>query len=263
MPRPLSKIHRIARGVASALAIVGFAISAHAADPAPATTPKSAFTPAQREELKHIMHDYIVANPEVINEAVVALQAKEDAARQEKQKATIATRKQELFNPAEGTVMGNPQGDVTIVEFFDYNCGYCKSMFPAMIETLKEDGKVRLVMKEFPILAPSSITASKAALAAVKQNKYADLNIAMLSHKGALSDQTVMELAKGAGLDVSRLQADMKAPDLDKVIARNTDLASALDVTGTPTLIIGKTITAGSLSKDKLKELIAAARAKS
>ncbi|TAK98568.1 MAG: DsbA family protein [Rhodospirillaceae bacterium] len=248
-------------GLGCAAAVGTLSMPARAANPAP--DQKSTFTVAQRAELKRLIHDYIVENPEVINEAVVALQAKDDAARDEKQKSTIAARRQELMDPAEGTVIGNPKGDVTIVEFFDYNCGYCKSMFPAMMETLKEDGKVRLVLKEFPILAPSSVTASKAALAAVKQNKYADLHVAMLGHKGSLSDETIMDLAKNAGLDIPRLQADMKAPEIDKIIARNNELASALQVNGTPAVIVGKTFVAGAIGKDKLKELIAAARAKS
>src|SRR5207244_1545425 len=113
---------------------------------------------------------------------------------------------------------GNPKGDITLVEFFDYNCGYCKSMFPSVMETLKEDGKIRFVLKEFPILGPSSMTASKAALASVKQGKYADFHVALMSHKGSLSDDTIMKIAKDTGLDVPRLQTDMKSDEVTKVV---------------------------------------------
>ena len=126
--------------VLMACAVVATAHASAAADPAP----KSNFTPAQREELKHLFHDYLISNPEVISEAVVALQAKEEADKTASQKSVIAAKRKELIQPAENTVIGNPKGDVTLVEFFDYNCGYCKAMFPAMMETLKEDGKVRI-----------------------------------------------------------------------------------------------------------------------
>jgi protein-disulfide isomerase len=235
------------------------AAGASAADPAP----KSAFTPAQREELKKLFHDYIMQNPEIIREAVTALQAKDEADRTSAQKNVIAANRKALMQPAENTVIGNPKGDVTLVEFFDYNCGYCKAMFPAMMETIKNDGKVRLVMKEFPILSPSSVTASKAALAAVKQDKYTQFHMALLGHKGSLSDDTIMTIARDVGLDVAKLQADMKAPEIEKTIAANTALAGELKIDGTPALIVGDQVVDGAQSQDKLKELIAAARKKS
>jgi protein-disulfide isomerase len=222
---------------------------------------RTGFTPAQQEELKRFIRDYLVNNPEVLKEAALALHAKEEAAQAEKR--TVALGRKELLESPEGTVIGNPKGDVTVVEFFDYNCGYCKAFFPTLMDTLKSDSNIRVVLKEFPILATSSITAAKAAMAAAKQNKYAEMHTALISHKGALNEETIMSLAKGVGLDTTRLQADMKAPELDAVIKQNEDLADALQITGTPALIIGKTVVAGAIGKDKLKELVAAARTKS
>lgn len=222
---------------------------------------KSAFTPAQREEMKRLIHDYIIANPNVVKEAIIALQAKEDASRDEQQKSAIVSRQQELIDPAEATVIGNPKGNVTITEFFDYNCGYCKAMFPALMDFVKEDGKVRVVMKEFPILAPSSKTAAMAALASVKQGKYTELHTALMTYKGKLTDKVIMDTAKDVGLDVDKLQADMKAPQIAKTLERNIDLATVLQINGTPAIIIGKTLVPGAIDKAKFKELVATARA--
>jgi protein-disulfide isomerase len=222
---------------------------------------KSTFTTAQREEMKRLIHDYILANPDVVKEAIIALQAKEDVARDQQQKSAIVSRQQELIDPAEGTVIGNPKGNVTITEFFDYNCGYCKAMFPSLMEFVKEDGKVRVVMKEFPILAPSSKTAAEAALASVKQGKYTQLHTALMSYKGKLTDKVIMETAKAVGLDMDKLQADMKSPQVAKTLERNLDLATVLQINGTPAIIIGKTFVPGAIDKAKFKELVAAARA--
>jgi protein-disulfide isomerase len=213
--------------------------------------------------MKKLVHDYIVQNPEVITEAVNALQAKEDKDKAAKQEKVVAERSKDLKDSAEGTVIGNPKGDVTLVEFFDYNCGYCKALFPSLLDTVKSDGKIRVVLKEFPILGPSSLTASKAALASVKQGKYSDFHIALMSHKGSLSDDTIMQIAKDTGLNVDRLQADMKADEVEKVIDKNRKLAEDLDVNGTPALVIAGTLVPGAISKDELKGLITKARAKS
>ena len=221
---------------------------------------KSAFTPAQREEMKKLIHDYIVKNPNVITEAVEALQTKEDQARKDTQKTLIASRTKDLEASPEGTVIGNPKGNVTLVEFFDYNCGYCKSMFPSLLETIKADGQVRLVLKEFPILGPSSIIASKAALASVKQNKYSEFHIALIGHKGALTEDSIMKVAKDVGLDIDRLQKDMKSDEIQKTIQRNEDLGKALQVNGTPAIVIGSNFVPGAISKDELKRLITEAR---
>lgn len=220
----------------------------------------SSFTPAQKAEMKQLIREYILANPEIINEAIDALDAKMAKGKAEKRSETIAKRRQELFSPAEGTVIGNPKGDVTVVEFFDYNCGYCKSMFQAVAELLREDRNMRLVLKEYPILGPSSMTASRAALAARKQGKYSELHLALLAHKGQLSDGTIMDIAGKVGLDVKKLENDMKDPAITDVIVKNHNLADELGIDGTPSLIIGDAFVPGAISKEKLVEHISKAR---
>jgi protein-disulfide isomerase len=229
---------------------------------APPAVAQAAFSDAQKKEMKALVREYILENPEIISEAVQLLQEKEEKAKASKVVAAITSNKAALFSPPEGTVLGNPKGDVTLVEFFDYNCGYCKQVYPTMMETLKEDGKIKLVMKEFPILGNPSVIASRAALASRKQNKYTEFHMAMLSHRGSLTEETIMKLAADVKLDVKKLQADMKAPEINEILAKNHQLAEALGIEGTPAIVVGETLVPGALQKDHLKELIADARKK-
>jgi protein-disulfide isomerase len=242
------------------VALLSFGLLSFAGLTPAAAQDKGTLSNAQKEEIRQLVREYIIGNPEIIAEAAEALQAKEDKTKQAKQAVVVKARNQELYNPSEGTVIGNPKGDVTIVEFFDYNCGYCKSMFQAIVEVLNEDKKIRLVLKEFPILGPSSVTAAKAALAARKQNKYGDLHLALLGHKGGLNDGAIMEIAKTAGLDVKKLQEDMKDPEINAIIAKNRDLAGALEINGTPALFVGDEFVPGAVDKNHLREVIAAQR---
>lgn len=221
---------------------------------------KSAFSDAQRREIQGLVRAYLLENPELINEMVELLQDKQAAERDEKQKEVIAKHHDEIFNPPEATVIGNVKGDVTVVEFFDYNCGYCKSMFPALMETLAEDGKIRLVLKELPILGPPSEAAAKAALAARKQGKYSEFHQALLSSKRALSEPQIMSIAKTVGLDVVQLQADMKDKSIKDIIERNRDLARDLQINGTPAVFVGEKFFPGAMSKDNIKVAIDEAR---
>ncbi len=241
------------RTTVALLALVAFAGAAPAAD-------KSALTEAEKTEIKSLVREYILQNPEIISEAIDALDAKTAKGKADKRSQIISQRRQELYNPTEGTVIGNPKGDVTVVEFFDYSCGYCKQMYAAIAELLREDPKMRLVLKEYPILGPASMTASKVALAARKQNKYSDVHLALIAHKGQLSDAIIMDIAGKVGLDMAKLQNDMKDPAITDIIVKNHNLADELGVDGTPTLLIGDAYVPGAISKDKLVEHIAKAR---
>lgn len=223
---------------------------------------QSALSDAQKKEVRGLVREYILANPEIITEAVQLLQEKEEKAKTAKVTAAIKSNRAALVNPPEGTVLGNPKGDVTVVEFFDYNCGYCKQLYPTLMDTVKEDGKIKLVVKEFPILGNPSVVASRAALAARKQNKYTEFHMAMLSHRGSLSEETIMKLAADVKLDVKKLQADMKAPEINEILTKNHALAQELGIEGTPAIVIGETLVPGALQKDHLQELIADARKK-
>lgn len=239
------------------LLVSGMAAAAFAA---PAFAQSGALSEAQKKEVRGLVREYILQNPEIITEAVQVLQAREEKQKGEKVTAAIKSNKAALTNPPEGTVLGNPKGDVTLVEFFDYNCGYCKQLYPTLMDTVKEDGKIKLVVKEFPILGNPSVIAARAALAARNQKKYAELHMAMLSHRGSLSEEVIMKLAADVKLDVKKLQADMKAPEINEILTKNHALAQELGIEGTPAIVIGETLVPGALQKDHLKELIADAR---
>src|SRR5204863_10076616 len=194
-----------------------------------------------------------------------ALQAAEDKMKgdaKDKAAQALSTRRREIFEDPDTPVAGNPNGDVSLVEFFDYRCPYCKQVVPSLEALLAEDRQLRLVYKEFPVLGPDSVTAARAALAARKQDKYDAMHRALMAQKGQLDEAAVFRVASSVGLDVERLKRDMAAPDIDRMIKANTSLASALDIRGTPGFVIGDEIVPGAISLQALKQLIDTARRK-
>jgi protein-disulfide isomerase len=220
------------------------------------------FSPAQRQELDQIIHDYLQKHPEAIMGSIKALQEKEEAEKAERQRKEIIARRSELLADPDSAVGGNPKGDVTLVEFFDYRCPYCKQIEPALDALIKEDGDLRVVYKEFPILGPVSVVASHVAIAARKQGKYGVFHRAMMALKGTIDEQAVMKVAAACGLDMKRLKTDMNAPEVTAIIKRNYALAEALGIDGTPGLVVGDNLTMGAVDFDGLREMIAAARKK-
>jgi len=211
---------------------------------------------AQKSEVRGLVREYIIDNPEIIAEAITLLQLRQEEEKLEEQRAAIIAYEDETKNPPENTIIGDPDGDVTVVEFFDYNCGYCKSVLPVVINKLRTDGNIRLVLKEFPILGPTSVMASKAALASRKQGKYADFHQALMAHKGGFTNSTILSLAQNVGLDSTLLQIDMDDPEVEKIIETNRALARELQINGTPAFIIGNTLVPGAISEEELTELI-------
>lgn len=225
-----------------------------------ATLPAAAQQAMTREQIEEIVREYLVNNPEVIVQALEALEARHKAAQQADQREALAAHQDQLLRDPDAPVMGNPSGDVTMVEFFDYRCPYCKQVVPALTQLLKDDRDLRLVLKELPILGPDSLLASRAALAAQAQGKYAVMHTALLAHRGSFDDAVIARIAAAAGLDVARLKADMEQPEIAAMIDRNRALAGALSLTGTPAFIIGDTIVPGAADLDTLKTLVAQAR---
>ncbi|HZT20831.1 MAG TPA: DsbA family protein [Dongiaceae bacterium] len=217
-------------------------------------------TPSEVEQIQTIVRDYLRQHPEVIVDAIKEYQARQAAAETAKARQTIASLKAEIFEDPADPVGANPAGDVTIVEFFDYRCPYCKAVAPDLAKTLASDGKVRLVYKEFPILGPASVTAAKAALASMAQNKYALFHDKLMAHKGNLDDAAVFQIAGESGLDVARLKADMERPGIRDAIDRNYKLADKLDIQGTPAFIIGGELLPGAATPEELAAAIKRAR---
>lgn len=218
------------------------------------------FSDSQKQGIEQIVRDYLVENPEVIRDAIEALQAKEQAAKAGQQAGALTRYNDQLLADPASPVAGNPMGDVTIIEFFDYKCPYCKRVTPALTELLEADKGIRIVFKEFPILGQSSVTAARAALAAGKQDRYLDFHTALMAHRGDFDEAAISTIADSLGLDLERLKADMKAPDIDAQLRANHDLAMALAIRSTPTFIVGEHVVPGALSIDDMKELVAEAR---
>jgi protein-disulfide isomerase len=219
-----------------------------------------AVTPAQKSAFEQIIHDYILQHPEVVIEALQSAEDKMKAQGEERARAAVVERRQELLEDPTAPVAGNPKGDVTIVEFFDYRCPYCKQVEPALEALLKEDRQLRIVYKELPILGKDSVYATRAALAARKQAKYDKFHTAMMAAKGQIDEKTVLQVAASSGLDIERLKSDMNASEIDDVIKRNYDLAQALDIHGTPAFVIGGELVPGAIDIATMKQKIAAAR---
>ena len=218
--------------------------------------------PADRPAIEQIIHDYLIAHPEVVVEALKANDARAKAEEEADTRAQIAKHQDELLRDSESPIGGNPKGDVTIVEFFDYRCPYCKQVEPTLEALLKEDPGIRVVYKEFPILGPQSLIASEVSLAALKQSsqKYARLHAMLLNTKVELSQDTILKAAEAVGLDVAKVKVDMTGKDIQALIKRNYDLAEALKIAGTPAFIIGTTLSPGAVDLATLRKMVADAR---
>ena len=218
------------------------------------------FSSAEREAIEGIIHDYLLKNPDVMIEALH--DGEERLNREADAKATkvIRDRRSEIFDDPATPVGGNPHGDVSIVEFFDYRCPYCKQVLPALQTVLKEDHNLRFVYKEMPVLGPVSVVAAHAAIAAQRQDKYEAFHTAMMATKGQITNDTVYKVAGSVGLDIDRLKQDMTTPEIDRALKANLALAEELNIRGTPGFIIGKKIVPGALDLDALKNMVAEAR---
>jgi protein-disulfide isomerase len=246
----------LARRTAAALLLGFFALL----PPQPAGA--ASFTPEQRKELEGIIHDYLVKNPEVLLDALQAAEDKIKTDTRDKAANALVSRKREIMEDPESPVSGNPQGDVSVVEFFDYRCPYCKQVEPALETLLSEDRQVRLIYKELPVLGPDSTVAAKAALAARKQGKYEQFHRALMTMKGQINEGVVFKVAGSVGIDTDRLKKDMSAPEIDRAIKANMELAQALDIRGTPAFIIGNDIIPGAMELSTMKDMVDEARKK-
>ncbi|MBL6599983.1 MAG: DsbA family protein [Alphaproteobacteria bacterium] len=251
----------IARLPVLAAAILALGVWSTSAPPALADD-KAAFSDSQKQALDDLIRDYIMRHPEVIMESLQSMQQREQMAQQRLQAERVAALGEAIERDPGDPVLGNPDGDVTLVEFFDYQCGYCKRMLEPLINFANADGNLRIVMKEFPILGPESMIAARASLAAAKQGKYEAFHTALMGLRGRLSEPAIFQTALEVGLDTERLRKDMESPEVTDQIRKARELGEALSVRGTPAFIIDGTIVPGAISEDRLADLVAQARAK-
>jgi len=241
-------------------ALQAFALAALLAWVSPAAA--EGFTPGQRQEIIGILRDALKQDPSILREALEALEAADAQDRQGTARAAIAAHAEALFRDPADPVKGNPQGAVTIVEFFDARCGYCKQLQPAIDQLLRRQPDVRLVLKDLPILGPNSLLASRALLAAQRQGKYAELHDALMKLREDPAEPVLKREAERLGLDWARLRRDMDDPAVARRLQENTRLAGALRIEGTPALVIGDTLVPGAVDLATLERLVAEAREK-
>jgi len=222
------------------------------------------FSPPQRTEIEKIIKDYLLAHPEVLQEAMAELEKKQQVAESEKARSAIKNHSEALFNSPRQVVLGNPQGDVTFVEFFDYNCGYCKRALNDMVELMSKDPKLKVVLKEFPVLGPSSVEAAQVAVAVRMQDKtgkkYLEFHQKLLTGRGQVDKAKAIAAAKEVGLDVARIEKDIKSDEVSKTLEESMKLAEALGLNGTPSYVIGNDVVIGAVGLATLSQKIQAAR---
>lgn len=214
-----------------------------------------------KAEMETMFRDYLLTNPEIIQEAITVLQDKIKNKRENDISAVIRNQIENIENPKGLYVNGPADADVTLVEFFDYNCGYCKVAYKDVNRLLEEDKKLKVVMYELPILAPSSLTAARASLAAMKQNKYWELHGALISNRGNLTEEKIFALATSVGLDIAQLRIDMTSKEVEQGLIDSARLAEELKINGTPAFIIGGQLIPGAIGYDHMAGLIAETRA--
>ena len=212
-------------------------------------------------EVKQLALEAILENPEIIRQAIDLLRQNEEASATMQAQALLQSERDRLERDPNAPVLGNLNGDVTIIEFFDYNCPYCKRATAELNTLLAQDTGVRVVLREWPILGEASVYATRASLASRNQGKYGEFHQALMAAKGRLAPANVMAIAQTVGLDTQRLKVDLQAPEIDQHIETSMQLARALNFSGTPAYVIGDAIAPGMISADDLQSMVSQARA--
>jgi len=221
-----------------------------------------ALTPAQRAEVIGLIKQELVQDPSILRDAIAALQADDQASQASAQSKAIAGSNKALFHDAADPSMGNPKASVSLVEFYDTRCPYCRAMRPEFAELIRRDPDVRVIFKDIPILGPNSVIEARALLAAQRQGHYLALQTALMSGSAETPTETYLStLATKLGMDPVRFIRDMKDPDIASRLAANNALAQALGVTGTPAIVVGGQLVPGAVSLEDLQKLVAGAKA--
>lgn len=216
--------------------------------------------PLSEERVKELVLETIRENPKIIREAIELLQRQQQDEQAKQIKGVLSKNRETIERDSNAPVLGNPEGGVTVVEFFDYNCPYCKRAVDDVKSLIQDDKDIRLVYREFPILGDGSVFAARAALAARKQGQYEEMHWALMSLNRA-EEKTVLKTAGELGLDLEKLKSDMKAPEVDEHIQKSMQLAQMLGITGTPSFIIGDALGPGALPLEELQKMVAESRA--
>src|SRR6195952_2688551 len=236
------------------------AICALALCGAPIGASAQSFSDGQRGDIEAIVRSYLIAHPEVLEEAMAELSKRQTAAETEKHEASVAKNADVIFNSPRGVTLGNKDGDVTFVEFFDYNCGYCKRAMTDMLELMKADPKLKVVLKEFPVLGPGSVEAAQVAVAARMQDpggkKYLEFHQKLMGGRGQADKAHALAAAKDVGLNMAQIEKDLTSPEVKATLEENFKIAEALGMNGTLSYVIGSDVVVGAVGLPALQEKI-------
>jgi protein-disulfide isomerase len=217
------------------------------------------FTPAQKQELGAFIRDYLVNNPDVLRQAIEALDKHDKATAEAERQKVVANNSGPIFSSKYQATIGNPKATATLVEFFDYNCHFCKGALPDITKLMKDDPNLKLVLKDFPVLGPGSVEAAKVAAAVRNQlpgDKFWAFHYKLLGSHGPIGKTEAMAVAKEMGLDMDRLAKDMESADVKTGLDETMQLADALQINGTPTFVLGQDLVVGAVGYDQLKDKI-------
>jgi protein-disulfide isomerase len=226
----------------------------------PATGHAAAFTPQQREEIVGILRDALKRDPSILRDAVIALQADDARQQNQAQAGALKTLEPQLAHAPGDPVAGNPNGRITVVEFYDVRCPYCRRMLPTMASLLRNNPDIRLVYKDLPVLGPASVLGARALLAAQKQNAYMPMHDAIMAGPPDVTEDSLRTMTSKLGINWDRLQADMKSPDVLARIDANLAMARKLELQGTPVYVVGTTLLPGAVDLAELQQAVTTAR---
>ena len=217
------------------------------------------FTPAQKQELGAFIKSYLVSNPEVLRDAIEALDKHDKEVADAQRKDFVTSQAGPLFSSKYQATIGNPKGTATLVEFFDYNCHFCKGALPDVARLMKDDPNLKLVLKDYPVLGPGSVEAAKVASAARIQlpgDKFWAFHAKLLGTHGPVGKNEALAVARDLGLDMDKLAKDMESPDIKAGLDETMQLADALQINGTPTFVVGQDVVVGAVGYDQLKDKV-------
>ena len=226
---------------------------------ASAAAPAAEFTPAQKDEIGAVVKDYLIAHPEVLREALDALDKHEKQAAAEAREKIVADQSDALFASAHQATVGNPKGGATLVEFFDYNCHYCKGALPDIARLMKDDPNLKVVLKDFPVLGPDSVEASRVSIGVRNQltgDRFWQFHQKLLGMHGPVGKNEALAVAKEMGVDMDRLNKDIASPEAKASIEEVMRMADALQINGTPSFVVGQEVVIGAVGYDQLKDKI-------
>jgi protein-disulfide isomerase len=249
------------RAILIAFALLLAAVGGYALKEFASARDSAGSPPAASASIDRQISQYLKDHPDEVMAAIKLAQANAEKQKAADAQLAVADQRDQIFNNPADPVVGNANGDVTVVEFFDYRCPYCKRVSDSLMTLVKDDPNVKIVYKEFPILGPDSLVAAKIALAAHRQGVYEPVHAAFMAHKGSFDEEDLLDLAASVGADRAKLAADMRDPAIQGLLQANDSLAAALGITGTPGFLFGKQLVPGAVSLDDMKKLVSAARA--